>query len=37
MDDKERQYWFDIMPSMNEQQTQRLFNILETERKSLKN
>lgn len=35
MDDKERQYWFDIMPSMNEQQTQRLFNILETERKKL--
>jgi hypothetical protein len=35
MDDEERQYWFDIMPSMNEEQVDRLFNILETERKKL--
>lgn len=35
MDDEERQYWFDIMPSMNEEQIDRLFNILETERKKL--
>lgn len=35
MDDEERQYWFDIMPSMNDDQVDRLFNILETERKKL--
>lgn len=35
MDDEERQYWFDIMPSMNDSQVDRLFNILETERKKL--
>ncbi len=35
MDDEERQYWFDIMPSMNDNQIDRLFNILETERKKL--
>lgn len=35
MDDEERQYWFDIMPSMNDSQIDRLFNILETERKKL--
>lgn len=35
MDDDERQYWFDIMPSMNDSQIDRLFNILETERKKL--
>lgn len=35
MDDEERQYWFDIMPSMNDNQVDRLFNILETERKKL--
>jgi len=35
MDDEERQYWFDIMPSMTKEQTDRLFNILETERKKL--
>lgn len=35
MDDDERQYWFDIMPSMTESQIDRLFDILETERKKL--
>lgn len=35
MDDEERQYWFDILPSMNDSQVDRLFNILETERKKL--
>ncbi|MBW7954826.1 hypothetical protein H3C61_03360 [Candidatus Gracilibacteria bacterium] len=35
MDDEERQYWFDIMPSMNDTQIDRLFNILETEKKKL--
>lgn len=34
-DDEEKQYWFDIMPSMNDSQIDRLFNILETERKKL--
>lgn len=35
MDDSERQYWFDILPSMNTDQVQRLTDILETERKKL--
>lgn len=35
MDDGERQYWFDIMPSMTDSQIDRLFNILDTERKKL--
>ena len=35
MDDSERQYWFDILPSMNSDQVQRLTDILETERKKL--
>ena len=35
MDDDERQYWFDIMPSMTDDQIDRLFNILDTERKKL--
>lgn len=35
MDDEERQYWFDILPSMTEDQVDRLFNILETERRKL--
>jgi hypothetical protein len=35
MDDDERQYWFDIMPSMTESQIDRLFNILDTEKKKL--
>jgi len=35
MDDDERQYWFDIMPSMTDEQIDRLFDILETERKKL--
>ena len=35
MDDDERQYWFDIMPSMTDSQVDRLFNILDTEKKKL--
>lgn len=35
MDDDERQYWFDIMPSMSAEQIDRLYNILDTERKKL--
>jgi len=35
MDDDERQYWFDIMPSMTETQIDRLYNILDTERTKL--
>jgi hypothetical protein len=35
MDDTERQYWFDILPSMNTDQVQRLTDILETERRKL--
>jgi hypothetical protein len=35
MDNDERQYWFDIMPSMTDIQVDRLYNILDTERKKL--
>ena len=35
MDDSERQYWFDILPSMNDDQVKRLYDILETEKKKL--
>lgn len=35
MDDDEKQYWFDIMPSMTNDQIDRLFNILDTEKKKL--
>ncbi len=35
MDDDERQYWFDIMPSMTDEQIDRLYDILETEKKKL--
>ncbi len=35
MDDDERQYWFDIMPSMTDEQIDRLFNILDTEKRKL--
>ena len=35
MDDDERQYWFDILPSMSQKQIQRLFDILDVERKKL--
>jgi hypothetical protein len=35
MDNDERQYWFDIMPSMTDTQIDRLYDILETERKKL--
>lgn len=35
MDDNEKQYWFDIMPSMTDSQIRGLFEILETERKKL--
>ncbi len=35
MDNNEKQYWFDILPSMTDDQIDRLFDILETERKKL--
>lgn len=35
MDDDEKQYWFDILPSMTDEQVDKLYNILETERKKL--
>jgi len=35
MDDDERQYWYDIMPSMTDEQIDRLYTILDTERKKL--
>jgi len=35
MDDDERQYWFDIMPSMTDSQIDRLYDILETEKQKL--
>ncbi len=35
MDVNEKQYWFDILPSMTDDQIDRLFNILETERRQL--
>lgn len=35
MENDEKQYWFDIMPSMTDDQIDRLFNILDTERKKL--
>lgn len=35
MDDNERQYWLDILPSMSDEQIDRLFNILDTERRQL--
>ncbi len=35
MDDHEKQYWFDILPSMTADQVDRLYNILDTERRKL--
>jgi hypothetical protein len=35
IDNNEKQYWFDILPSMTNDQIDRLFNILMTERKQL--
>jgi hypothetical protein len=35
MDFSEKQYWFDILPSMTDEQIDRLFDILETERRKL--
>ncbi len=35
IDNNEKQYWFDIMPSMTDEQIDRLFNILITERRQL--
>ena len=35
MEDDERQYWFNIMPSMNNEQIQRLYDILHTEKEKL--
>ncbi|MFK7779635.1 MAG: hypothetical protein QM490_00595 [Candidatus Gracilibacteria bacterium] len=37
MDDDERQYWYDIMPSMTDKQVDRLYSILDTEKKKLEN
>ncbi len=35
IDNNEKQYWFDILPSMTHEQIDRLFNILMTERHQL--
>lgn len=35
MDNNEKQYWFDILPSMTDEQVDRLYDILDTERKKL--
>jgi len=35
MDDDERQYWFDILPSMTNEQIDRLFTILDKKKKKL--
>ena len=35
IDNNEKQYWFDILPSMTDEQVDRLFNILITERHQL--
>lgn len=35
IDNNEKQYWFDILPSMTHDQIDRLFNILMTERHQL--
>lgn len=35
MDDNERQYWFDILPIMTDNQIDRLYKILDGERKKL--
>lgn len=35
MDNDEKQYWFDIMLSMTDEQIDRLYNILDTEKKKL--
>ena len=35
MDKEEKQYWIDILPTMTDEQVNRLFDILETERKKL--
>jgi len=35
MDDKERQYWFHILPIMSDAQVNKLVNILTTEKKKL--
>jgi len=35
MDNDEKQYWFDIMPSMTNDQVDRLFSILDTEKRKL--
>lgn len=35
MDNDEKQYWFDILPSMTDDQVDRLFEILDTERRKL--
>lgn len=35
MDNNEKQYWFDILPSMTDEQVDRLSDILETESRKI--
>lgn len=35
MDDAERQYWLDLLPSMKPEQIQKLYDILKTEQQKL--
>lgn len=35
MNDEERQYWLDLLPIMNPEQVQNLYDILDNERKKL--
>ena len=35
IDKEEKQYWFDIIPNMDERQKERLYDILENERVKL--
>jgi hypothetical protein len=35
MDDNEKQYWFDVLPTMTDEQVDRLFAILQNEKDKL--
>ena len=35
LDNTQKQYWFDILPSMSDDQIDRLFDILDTEKRKL--
>jgi uncharacterized protein YsxB (DUF464 family) len=35
MDDNEKQYWFDVLPTMSDEQVDRLFAILQSEKDKL--